>query len=168
MSFKAPKLRAPKISQLLGNTPKPIPEKPKPPVEEPKPEQLKVESEPKPTEKSPEQPKPEPPVKESEPKIETPEVSAIDKLDLQTSKITPVIRNLAHQLSAEGVVADPGAVMRLYREGLLEVFSHICISQSATTILPPHITNMAIFVKVQLTGRDLERAQKLSKDPWHF
>jgi outer membrane biosynthesis protein TonB len=166
LTFKAPKLRPPKISQFTDRSFKPETQEDKP---QPKAENVKQEeqqtNETKANVTPASQISAEPPtqIQQEEPKAERP-ASEIDKINVPVSSVTPVARNLAHQLSGEGVAADPGAVMRLFREGYLDLFSKIFISQSASSVLPPYIVNMPIFDKVPLTSRDLERVSKLVRD----
>lgn len=162
LNFKAPRLRAPKISQFINTETNTIKEFEKTELEPdlftPQPEPPKEKPEEKPVEKIP-----EPVVEENTPESKE-TVSEIDKIELSVSKITPAIRNLAHQLSGEGVVADPGSLVRLYKEGMVDLFSRIYIVSQSTGILPPHISNMGILEKTVLTPKDLERVAKLARD----
>ncbi len=180
LTFKAPKLRAPKISQLMsdskpGGYASPDKHQQKQIVEQP-PEHKDVENEQK-SEAHAQESEPPNNVHQieqlepiSEPKQEHVEQqesnakSEIDKINVAESKSNPVAKNLAYKLCNEGVVADPGAIMRLYKEDMLDMFSRITISQSAAAILPPHIANMPIFEKIQLAPRESDKAIKLVQD----
>lgn len=182
LTFKAPRLRAPKISQLMSDSKpggyasserhqknQPTEQPPKQPVVEDTAE-LTVNTEPEQPKQSENQtqpaqeqqatlmPKPAHVEQESKPEPE------IEKIIIPDSKCNPVAKNLAYKLCNEGVVADPGAIMRLYKEGMLDMFSRITISQSAAAILPAHIANMPIFEKIQLTPRESDKAIKLVQD----
>ncbi len=162
LSFKAPRLRAPKISQFINtetNTAKEFEKtEPEPDLFTPQPEPPNEKLDEKPPEPAPD------PVVEEKPEEPEETVSEIDKIDLPVSKITPAIRNLAHQLSGEGIVADPGSLVRLYKEGMVDLFSRIYIVSQSTGVLPPHISNMSILEKTVLTPKDLEKVAKLARD----
>ncbi|NTU61477.1 MAG: hypothetical protein HGA95_04045, partial [Caldiserica bacterium] len=183
LTFKAPRLRAPKISQLIsdskpGGYASPERHQPKQPIEQA--DEQVIENQAKPEHGEPEQSPsqqtqpaeeqqnqqstltPKPVNVEPEPKTVT--VSEIEKINVPDPKSNPVAKNLAYKLCNEGVVLDPGAIMRLYKEDMLDMFSKITISLSAADILPPYITNMPIFDKIQLTPRENDKANKLVQD----
>lgn len=178
LSFKAPKLRAPKISQLMSDLKprecsnddayskkheeKPSASEPSKAVVDHTPTNVHSdnENENRPTqslEPSGSQDQPEP----VKPDVQVP--TEVDKINLSDQKFSPMAKNLAQKLCSEGVVADPGAIVRLGREGLLDMFTRIIISSSAAAVIPSHISSMPIFEKVVLTQKENEKANKLAK-----
>jgi len=54
--------------------------------------------------------------------------------------------------------------MRVYKQGLLNLFSKIYISHTAATLLPLEFASNPTFERIPILGRDAMRAQKLTED----
>jgi hypothetical protein len=179
MTFKAPKLRAPKISQLMSDlkpggyvNPETNLTKPDQPKKDIEPSKIDFEmnalDEHENSKNLHSQIQHQEPIHsqdQTEPTNE--EVQApteIDKINMSDQKFNPMAKNLAQKLCSEGVVADPGAIVRLGREGMLEMFTRIIISSSAASVIPAHIASLPIFEKVALTPRENDKATKLVKE----
>jgi len=63
-----------------------------------------------------------------------------------------------------GVVADPGAIMRLHKEGLLQLLSKISIAHTASSLLPGELSIDPRFERIPIMGKDAERANKISSE----
>lgn len=179
LTFKAPKLRAPKISQLMSDI-KPggyshLESNSNKQEEHPRVgEHQNTDSTPPTTEDCtiPETSEPAVNHETTDPHQEQPEPTKtevnipteMDKINITDSKFNPMAKNLAQKLCAEGVVADPGAIVRLGREGILDMFTRIVIVSSAVQVIPGHISNLPIFEKIVLTQKEIDKANKLAKN----
>ncbi|HPF49434.1 MAG TPA: hypothetical protein PLP35_07020 [Caldisericia bacterium] len=76
-------------------------------------------------------------------------------------EITESMKELASKMKMGGLVADPGAIVRLHHIGLLELFNRIYISHTATMLLPDELKNNPAFEKIMVMGKDARRAENL-------
>lgn len=95
---------------------------------------------------------------------EEPEVAVTESEVAQPPVISEAMAQLADQMNRAGVVADPGAIMRLHKEGLLSLLSKISIAHTASSLLPGTLSMDPRFERVPIMGKDAERANRISSE----
>lgn len=95
---------------------------------------------------------------------EEPEIDVTESEIAQPSVISEAVAQLADQMNKMGVVADPGAIMRLHKEGLLPLLSKISIAHTAYSLLPGELSIDPRFERIPIMGKEAERANKISSE----
>ncbi len=158
--MRTPKLKAPNIQKFLKDNKMQLFDDIEERMAQEHKEEEPVEGLPKPGEQPlviqpPSEPEPEPPPEPPQFEVRTAEYAA-------PVSVNDEHRSLADQMNNLGVVADPGAIMRLYKEGLLNLFSKVYVSHTAASLLPTEIASE--FEKVPVIGKDAEKASKIASD----